>query len=602
MDHRTDIYSLGATLYELLTLRPEFPGDDRHELLRQIAFEEPIAPRKWNRAIPAELEIIVLKAMEKNPADRYTSALELADDLRRHLRDEPIRAKRPSLVQRVRKWSRRHPALVGSAAVCSLVALLTLSGAIGWVASERSTRGDRVRRDVTALLDDVESRRAVIHEKLADPIKVCELMSDIDGWREAVAKARATWKHADNLAASNQDVASRELGDRLQQADGHLRSDEEDWNLAKKLDDIRLEAAILVDGKWNPRACDPKYKLFFADLGLDIEKATPAEIATKFKQEKLRYVLVAALDHWYSETANTELLRPKMLEAARLADPDPWRDQVREPHKWSNEHGEALVQDVVNARRSPHVIHMLARRLRANPAAASSVLRLGVLHHPRDFWLHFDLGNLLRNPDQRIGCFQVALAIRPDSVAAHNNIGMRLNDKKDFDAAIQHFGKALELDPKFVFAHNGLGNALLGKKDLDAAIEHYRKALELDPNYAFAYCNLGNALRDKKDLDAAIQHYRKALELDPKFAGAHYALQETGASRPPLGIACEVVDECIRVDKEIGRRDEIVELHGDSMMPNSSSSASRRSVSQSPCQRSIPADSRAMFGLACTDT
>jgi serine/threonine protein kinase len=71
IDHRTDVYSLGATLYELLTLRPAFAGTDRQELLRQIAVEEPVKPRRLEKAVPAELETIVLKALEKNPRERY---------------------------------------------------------------------------------------------------------------------------------------------------------------------------------------------------------------------------------------------------------------------------------------------------------------------------------------------------------------------------------------------------------------------------------------------------------------------------------------------------------------------------------------------------
>ena len=82
VDHRTDIYSLGITLYELTTLRPAFAAEDRHVLLRQIAFDEPRKLRQIDSKIPPDLETIVLKAIEKNPGDRFATAKELADDLR----------------------------------------------------------------------------------------------------------------------------------------------------------------------------------------------------------------------------------------------------------------------------------------------------------------------------------------------------------------------------------------------------------------------------------------------------------------------------------------------------------------------------------------
>jgi serine/threonine protein kinase len=130
VDHRTDVYSLGLTLYELLTLEPAFPGSNCAELLRQIAREEPVPPRRLNKAIPRELESIVLKAMEKRPRERYASARELADDLERFLNDEPIRAKPPGLVQRARKWERRHRPAVAVASLL-LVALGLAAYAFG---------------------------------------------------------------------------------------------------------------------------------------------------------------------------------------------------------------------------------------------------------------------------------------------------------------------------------------------------------------------------------------------------------------------------------------------------------------------------------------
>ena len=100
VDQRTDIYALGATLYELLTLRPAFGGRDHQELLRQIALDEPIPPRRLNPAVPRDLETIVLKAMAKDPSGRYATAQELSEDLKRFLNDDPIKGRRPGPVER----------------------------------------------------------------------------------------------------------------------------------------------------------------------------------------------------------------------------------------------------------------------------------------------------------------------------------------------------------------------------------------------------------------------------------------------------------------------------------------------------------------------
>ncbi|MBI3469250.1 MAG: protein kinase [Planctomycetes bacterium] len=126
MDARTDIYSLGVTLYELLTGRALFSDSTPQQLLLQIIRSEPQRPRRLNRRIPRDLETIVLKAMAKRPVDRYRSAQELAEDLRRFLAHEPVRARRIGPVGRLARWCRREPVV----ATVSLVALATLTAVV----------------------------------------------------------------------------------------------------------------------------------------------------------------------------------------------------------------------------------------------------------------------------------------------------------------------------------------------------------------------------------------------------------------------------------------------------------------------------------------
>ncbi|MCI0456517.1 MAG: protein kinase [Gemmataceae bacterium] len=126
-DARSDVYSLGLTLYELATLRPAFPEADRNRLLDRVKHAEPPRPRQLNPAIPRDLETIVLKAIAKEPAHRYPTAAALAEDLKRFVEDRPIWARRISSAERLWRWCRRNPIVAGlTAAVAGALLVGTL--------------------------------------------------------------------------------------------------------------------------------------------------------------------------------------------------------------------------------------------------------------------------------------------------------------------------------------------------------------------------------------------------------------------------------------------------------------------------------------------
>jgi hypothetical protein len=164
VDARTDVYSLGVTLYEMLTLEPAYNGQSRAAILRQIAGEEPRPPSRVNTAIPGDLETIVLKAMAKAPEERYATAQELADDLRRYLEDKPIQAKRPTLRQVAAKWARRHKTVVRAALVVLVLAVVALAGGTVLVVQEQKRTADaeaRAARDLAKAEAEARERLEV---------------------------------------------------------------------------------------------------------------------------------------------------------------------------------------------------------------------------------------------------------------------------------------------------------------------------------------------------------------------------------------------------------------------------------------------------------
>ncbi|MDI3289891.1 serine/threonine-protein kinase [Polyangium sp. 15x6] len=183
LDRRSDVYSLGATLHALLTGAPPIPGDHPLEVLSNIAHVEPRRPRDIDPRIPADIEAIVLKCLEKDRSDRYDSARAFAEDLERFLDGEPVLARRAGPLYRLRKRARKHRRLVAAAAV-ALVAVLV---ALGWGIHTRREASERERlaRRYTALAEHIEamarySALAPLHDVRADRERIRASMAELE--------------------------------------------------------------------------------------------------------------------------------------------------------------------------------------------------------------------------------------------------------------------------------------------------------------------------------------------------------------------------------------------------------------------------------------
>jgi serine/threonine protein kinase/Flp pilus assembly protein TadD len=193
-DARSDIYSLGLTLYELLILRPAFEESDRNNLMRIVAHESPPPPRRINSNVPRDLETIVLKAITRDPAHRYATPAEMAADLRRFLEDKPIRARRVSAAEKAWRWCRRNPAM---ASLTAAVLLLLILGAVGSAAaayhfSKMAKDAKRLEGEALAAKKDAEDKAEEMRAGLDRLNRVNALtesagLKGVDGhWDEAL--------------------------------------------------------------------------------------------------------------------------------------------------------------------------------------------------------------------------------------------------------------------------------------------------------------------------------------------------------------------------------------------------------------------------------
>jgi tetratricopeptide (TPR) repeat protein/serine/threonine protein kinase len=556
LDERADVFGLGGILCEVLTGQPPFPGDtqlDSHRKAMTCDLQETL-DRLEGCGADGELVQLALRCLAAAKEDRPRHAGEVAGVVAAYQAGVGERLRQAEVERasaQVKAGEERKRRRVWLA--LALIFVLAAAGAGLWYV-QRVTFRQQVERDLEPQLAVAAKQSADLRDQLANPLTASKLLSDIEGWKARVAKARDSWTRAKFLADSGEGLLEDSWFAQLNTLDRQIQADEEDWQNAKELDNVRLLASLVVDGYWDLDPAITGYLPIFQKLTVDPTKGEAGQIADQIKKLPLRYALVAALDHWADKLhvktrkdhqaanlhrqkqeeelgqqhklAQQEKLMGRLLHIARLADPDDWRDRVRDEKAWRNP---ATMIDLAKKaplqEQSPQIILLLAWRVKATGGLkqAPALLRDALFYYPKDFWLHFDLGSFVadQNPAEGIGCFRAALAVRPDNAAALTNLGVLLGKAGGLEESIKHFQKALKFSPKLAYTHANLCSALFNKKDYEGALQHGKKAVEFGPNLAAAHNNLGFVLQEKKELDRAIQHFNKAIELEPTFVLAH---------------------------------------------------------------------------------
>jgi tetratricopeptide (TPR) repeat protein len=529
-DARSDIYGLGLTLYELLALRPAFSAGDRAALVEQILHAEPPRPRALDPHVPRDLEAVVLKAMAKEPAERYATAQELADDLRRFLDDLPIHARRSTWVLRLRKLMRRHRAVVVTAAAGCVVAVAAVAAGAGWVLSERSAQRTR---------SDSEAEQAV---------QELEALRNEKRWPEAVEVAR----RAERLLSSGQGDP-----DQLRSVRELLR----DLQMAQDLEEIRGQEGDAFE--FAP--VDQDYANAFQRFGIDVEALDPADAAERIRARGVAVELAAAVDCWAlrrrerAAEADAEKWQ-RLVQVAQLADPDERRQQVRDALLKQDEKTlQQLAADPKTLELPPSTLDLLGRALEVvgSPEAAANLLRAAQLRHPNDFWINHRLAWCLMDMPRRgdaVRFYTAAVGLRPRSPVAWVNLGAALHENGAYDDAIAALHEALRRDPDNAMAHSNLGNALARKGDFDGAVAAYEKATTLKPNYVEPHINLGNVLTKKGYFDRAVAECEQAIRLEPRSVEARGNLGLALAHKGAYGKAAAAHREAIDLAEKRARR------------------------------------------------
>jgi tetratricopeptide (TPR) repeat protein len=508
--------------------------------------------------VPRDLETVCLKCLHKEPRQRYASAAELADDLRRFERGEPIAARRVGVVGSLRKWARRRPA---AAALLAAVALVAVIGAVGAGLLYQQVADARARQDRTD--EEVHAILGLARVRLDDGWK----SADLEKLTEAHAEAAQAEDVAQTAGASS--PVRHEAESFRKEADRRLARAQANRDLTEGLVDLNdpqntKEYARDESGQIRSiagRDLDGEYAAAFRRWGLDVDGTAEADAAARLAAEPEPVVqeLIAALDAWalwrrqkrpgadwrrlfrvvdqLDRSDQRRQFRGLLLEApgaeiviAMVGATSPWQAlSLVELRR-----GVALrrlreLRREIDPRKEPVLTVLLLAEMfveAKDVASAEEVLSLASTARPGQVSLLHRMGKLLAEQapsrlEEAIGYFRAARSLRPQLGIGLSDALVRSGRPSEAEAVMQEL---LSQRPDHPMYLDHLGFALMAQRRFGDAEATYRQVIALDPDYVVAYYNLGAALRDQDRPREAEQAFLDAIKMKPDFAESHVNL------------------------------------------------------------------------------
>ncbi len=550
VDRRTDVYSLGAVLYRLLTGRPPFQAANQAQYVVALMELEPLPPRKVAPGVPVDLETIVLKCLDKDPDRRYPSARALALDLQRYLDDEPIEARPASVWYRVRKRVRRNRPLYSVIAVAAILVLAfgTSALAVRLRAAQQARLAQQFGRDA----QDIEwimrvAHLCPIHDITREKDQVRARMAEIEGQLDRVGPvAEGAGSYALGLGHLVLDE-DREARTHLERA----------WSLGYREPEVAYALGLTLGAQYEQELLEVEE---LADA--DLREARRREVEQTLREPTLEYLrasrgsdvvvpeylegLIALYEKRYDDglvkaaAASSRadwFYEAYLLEAALYAAmaAEHYERDERDPGKHAAESGRRAYRKALEVGQS-------------DPGAHLGLCESWAAQMRVDYYHADDLSEPLAGVDRACGD---AMAVDPAMGAAHRAASSALrvfashqasrgrDSEEVLQRSLDHAQRAVALDPDSELSHEALGLIHFEIADLDweygrdaephckLAIESFQRAIELDPTFASSYGWLGDTYRTQAyarwdlGLDplppwgAAIESYEQVLAIHP---------------------------------------------------------------------------------------